>query len=140
MLIVSGDLTKIQKVKNSLSREFEMRDLGKASKILGMDIIGDRKKGTLILSQENYIAKVLKSFGNDDSNPVKTSLSTQFKLKSLTKTEALHEATRMEKIPYASVVGSHMYAMIGSIQDLTHVVGVMIEGLRLSCEWIIGGQ
>ena len=41
MLIASGDKTKIQKMKDSLSREFEMKDLGRASRILEMDIIRD---------------------------------------------------------------------------------------------------
>ena len=75
MLIASGDLTEIQKMKESLSREFEMKDLGKASRILGMDIVRNRHKGTLVLSQEAYIEKILKSFGMEDSKPVTTPLA-----------------------------------------------------------------
>ena len=132
MLIALGDKTEVQIMKDSLSREFEMKDLGRASRILGMDIVRDRKKGTLVLSQEAYIKKVLKSFGMEDSKPVTTPLATQFKLKSRTKAEALEQAAKMEEVPYASAVGSLMcamgslmYAMIGSRPDLAHAVGVV---------------
>ena len=102
-----------------------MKDLGKTSRILRMDIIRDREKRTLMLSQEAYIKRVLRSFGMENSKPVTTPLAPQFKLKSLTKVEALEEAARMEGIPYAGAVGSLMYAMIGSRPDLAHTVGVV---------------
>ncbi|WZZ17086.1 hypothetical protein YC2023_110175 [Brassica napus] len=50
-----------------------------------MDIIRDRTKGTLVLSQENYLEKVLKSFGMSEAKEVTTPTSTQFKLKSATR-------------------------------------------------------
>ena len=67
-----------------------------------------------MLSQESYIEKVLKSFGMEDSKPITTPLAPQFQLKSLTKAEPLEQAVRMEEIPYASIVGSLMYAMVVS--------------------------
>lgn len=48
---------EIQKMKDILSRKFEMKDLGRASRILGMDIIRDREKGTLVQSLEACIKK-----------------------------------------------------------------------------------
>uniref|UniRef100_A0A3Q7IDN0 Reverse transcriptase Ty1/copia-type domain-containing protein n=1 Tax=Solanum lycopersicum TaxID=4081 RepID=A0A3Q7IDN0_SOLLC len=49
----------IQKLKGLLSAEFEMKDLGAARKILGMEIIRDRERRKLFLSQRSYIQKVL---------------------------------------------------------------------------------
>ncbi|GKC10323.1 hypothetical protein Tco_1007105 [Tanacetum coccineum] len=43
-----------------------MKDLGFAKQILGMSIMRDKTKGTLTLSQEKYISKVLEKFR---SNP-----------------------------------------------------------------------
>uniref|UniRef100_A0A1J3I7B7 Retrovirus-related Pol polyprotein from transposon TNT 1-94 n=2 Tax=Noccaea caerulescens TaxID=107243 RepID=A0A1J3I7B7_NOCCA len=125
MLIASGSMAEIRLVKESLSKKFEMKDLGKASRILGMDIIRDREKGTLKLSQENYIEKVLKAFGMTEAKPTITPLATHFRLKSLTKDERKEEAIHMEGTPYASAVGSLMYAMIGSRPDLAFAVGVI---------------
>ena len=63
MLIACKYPTEINKVKAQLSGEFEMKDLGLAKRILGMEIIRDRKAGRLCLSQKSYIEKVLERFG-----------------------------------------------------------------------------
>ncbi|CAA7059577.1 unnamed protein product [Microthlaspi erraticum] len=60
-----------------------------------------------------------------DATTTTTPLATHFKLKSLTKAEKLEEAVHMENTPYASAVGSLMYAMIGSRPDLAYAVGVI---------------
>ncbi|KAH9806493.1 hypothetical protein KPL71_002780 [Citrus sinensis] len=59
MLIASKYKSEIKRLKNMLKAEFEINDLGNAKRILGMDIIRDRSAGTLFLSQEKYIKKVL---------------------------------------------------------------------------------
>ena len=102
-----------------------MKNLGKALRILGMDFIRDREKGTFMLSQKAYIEKVLRSFGLENSKPVTTPLAPQFKLKSLTKAYALEQSAKVEGIPYATAVVSLMYAMIGSQPNLAHAVGVV---------------
>uniref|UniRef100_A0A3Q7EAK5 Reverse transcriptase Ty1/copia-type domain-containing protein n=1 Tax=Solanum lycopersicum TaxID=4081 RepID=A0A3Q7EAK5_SOLLC len=55
-----------------LSAEFEMKDLGAARKILGMEIIRDRERRKLFLSQRSYIQKVLARFGMSSSKPIDT--------------------------------------------------------------------
>ncbi|CAM8981809.1 unnamed protein product [Rhodiola kirilowii] len=49
MLIANKSMKKIEKLKNQLSSEFEMKNLGPAQKILGMQIMRDMKKGYLFL-------------------------------------------------------------------------------------------
>ena len=48
MLIAAKDKSEIAKLKAQLSKEFEMKDLGAAKKIVGMEIIRDRKSGNYI--------------------------------------------------------------------------------------------
>uniref|UniRef100_A0A3Q7J5Z4 Reverse transcriptase Ty1/copia-type domain-containing protein n=1 Tax=Solanum lycopersicum TaxID=4081 RepID=A0A3Q7J5Z4_SOLLC len=62
MLIAAKKKYDIQKLKGLLSAEFEMKDLGAARKILGMEIIRDRERRKLFLSQRSYIQKVLARF------------------------------------------------------------------------------
>lgn len=62
MLIVSKEIRRIQELKNQLSVKFDMKDLGGARRILGMDIIRDRASDTVIISQNGYLTKVLKTF------------------------------------------------------------------------------
>ncbi|KAL9286140.1 putative RNA-directed DNA polymerase [Arabidopsis thaliana] len=123
MLIASGNMAVIRELKNKLNCEFEMKDLGKASRILGMDIIRVKEKGELILSQGNYLKKVLKTFGMLEARPMITPTAAHFKLRSLSEEEKKTEAVHMERIPYASAVGSLMYAMVGSRPDLVFAVG-----------------
>lgn len=57
MLVVSKTMEVIKDLKARLSSEFEMKDLGAATRILGMDIFRDRKAGTLKLSQGKYLER-----------------------------------------------------------------------------------
>ncbi|GKB66448.1 retrovirus-related pol polyprotein from transposon TNT 1-94 [Tanacetum coccineum] len=119
----SGKL--IKKLKRQLSQEFEMKDLGPAKQILGMSIIRDKTKGTLRLSQEKYIGKVLEKFNMKDAEARCQPLGDHFKLskKQAPKTEASRR--RMAKVPYASAVGSVMYTMVCTRPDIAHAVGVV---------------
>lgn len=80
MLIVGQDADMIQSLKENLSKSFDMKNLGTAKQILGMEIARDRKAGKLWLSQEKYIERVLERFNMKHAKPVNTPLATHFKL------------------------------------------------------------
>ena len=80
MLIVAKNKEEIRKVKVQLSKEFEMKELGATKKILGMEILRDRKVGKLYLSRKGYIEKILHRFNMQNVKPVSTSLVAHFKL------------------------------------------------------------
>ncbi|RDX78204.1 hypothetical protein CR513_41548, partial [Mucuna pruriens] len=69
-----------------------------------------RSQGILRLSQENYISKVLERFGMKDSKPGDTPIAKgdKFSLKQCPNNDL--ERDEMQKIPYALIVGSLMYA------------------------------
>ncbi|KAE8707872.1 hypothetical protein F3Y22_tig00110372pilonHSYRG00231 [Hibiscus syriacus] len=54
MLIASKSQKEIDKLKAHLNQEFEIKDLGKAKKILGMEISRDRQRGKLCLTQKHW--------------------------------------------------------------------------------------
>ena len=58
-----------------LKAKFEMKDLGLAKRILGMEIERDRSKRVLRLSQKSYI-KVLSRFEMNNVKTVSTSRTT----------------------------------------------------------------
>lgn len=118
MLIASKSNSKIQSLKKKLNNTFEMKDLGDAKRILGMDILRNRKAGKLFLSQQNYIEKVLKRFKMHESKSVITPFGQQFKLSKNQAPRTDSEKTEMNSVPYASGVGSLMYAMVRSRPDL----------------------
>ncbi|GKV04185.1 hypothetical protein SLEP1_g16379 [Rubroshorea leprosula] len=80
MLILGQDVEKICRLKEELSKSFDMKDLGPAKQILGMAITRDRKAGKLWLSQEKYVEQLLERFNMKHAKPVSTPLANHFKL------------------------------------------------------------
>jgi hypothetical protein len=70
MLITTKSIVEVNKLKVLLSREFDMKDLGTAKKILGMEICRDRDTKKLWLSQANYVKKVLERFSMENAKPM----------------------------------------------------------------------
>ena len=112
MLIASRDKSLIQKLKTQLSNEFDMKELVAAKKILGMEIRRDRQAGKLFLSQQNYIERVFDRFNMNNCKPVSTPLAPHFTLSSELCLDTKEEMEHMSHVPYASAVGSLMYAMV----------------------------
>ena len=102
-----------------------MKDLGATKKILGMRITGDRKNRKLTLSQNEYIEKELKRFNMQIAKPVTTPFASHFKLNKEMCPKTQEDMDYMSKVPYASAVGSLMYAMVCTRPDIAHAVGVV---------------
>ncbi|XP_073056945.1 secreted RxLR effector protein 161-like [Primulina eburnea] len=111
--------------KKFLSRHFEMKDLGNASFVLGIQIQRDRSRGIFGLSQKNYIDNALKRFGMQACKPHNTPIARgdKFSLKQCPKGSL--EIQEMQKIPYTSAVGSLMYAQVCTRLDIAYIVGML---------------
>ena len=57
ILLASSDVSLLLETKNILSSKFDMKDLGEASFVLGIEIHRDRENGVLRLSQKTYLEK-----------------------------------------------------------------------------------
>ncbi|KAH9684691.1 DNA (cytosine-5)-methyltransferase [Citrus sinensis] len=99
MLIACNKKEEIKKLKVELSTEFEMKDLGAATKILGMQIIRDRESKVLYLSQADYVKRVLTKFNMEDSKPVSTPLSARFQLSKSLEPTTDDDFNYMREIP-----------------------------------------
>jgi len=75
ILLASNDISFLQETKKFLTKNFEMKDLGEDSFVLGIKILRDRFQGILRLSQESYIDKVLDRFNMKDSKPGDTPIA-----------------------------------------------------------------
>ncbi|KAH9801638.1 hypothetical protein KPL71_001098 [Citrus sinensis] len=125
MLLASKDRSEIKKLKDLLNAEFEMKDLGCAKRILGMDIIRNRAAGTIFVSQERYILKVLDRFDMLDAKSVQTPLGSQFKLSKMQAPVTDQDKSLMSEVPYAQAVGSLMYAMVCTRADIAYAVSLV---------------
>ncbi|KAK8600566.1 hypothetical protein V6N12_050419 [Hibiscus sabdariffa] len=112
ILIIGNDIPTLQSIKTWLSSCFSMKDLEEAAYILGVKIYRDRSRRLLGLSQSTYIDKVLKRFSMEESKrgflPMRHGISLSKEMCPSTP----QERERMSQIPYASAIGSIMYAMI----------------------------
>ena len=102
-----------------------MKDMGEISYILGVKIHRNRSKRLLTLSQEQYIKKVFERCLMENCNPIDTPMAKGEKLSNNLCPKTLKQKKRMEKVPYASVVGSLMYAMLCTRLDISYAVGMV---------------
>ena len=65
ILLATNDLSLLIETKRFLSNNFEMKDMGEAYCVIGIEIFCDRSQGLLDLSQNAYINKVLERFRMD---------------------------------------------------------------------------
>ena len=125
ILIAGSSIDEINNLKKQLSKQFAMKDLGATKQILGKRIIRDKANGTLKFSQSEYVKKVLSRFNMNEAKPVSTPLGSHFKLSKEQSPKTEEERDHMSKVPYASTIGSLMYAMVCTRPDIAHAVGVV---------------
>jgi hypothetical protein len=102
-----------------------LKDLGEAVYILGIKIYRDRSKRLIGLSQDAYIDKILNRFNMQDSKKDFLPMSHGITLSKKQCPTDLDEQERMRAIPYASAIGSIMYAMICTCSDVSYALSVM---------------
>ena len=108
--------------KKWLSSNFEMKDMGEASYVLGVKIIRDRAKRLLGLSQETYIKRMLEHYHMQDSKLMDTHVDKSLSLSHDMCPKTPEEKEKMSRVPYASVVGSLMYAIMCTRPDICYAV------------------
>ncbi|RDX78234.1 hypothetical protein CR513_41521, partial [Mucuna pruriens] len=110
ILLASSDTSLLHETKRFLTKNFKMKDFGEASFLLGIQILRDRSR---------------ERFGMKDSKPKDILIANRdkFSLKQCPNNDL--ERNEMQKIPYASTVGSLMYAQVCTRPDIAFVVGVL---------------
>ncbi|GJU16475.1 retrotransposon protein, putative, ty1-copia subclass [Tanacetum coccineum] len=111
-IIIMGDhIPSLQSVKDYLGKCFAMKDLGEAAFILGIKIYRDRSKRLIGLSQNAYMDKILKRYKMDNSKRGHIPMQERLDLNKSQGAQTPKEVNRMKNVPYASAVGSIMYAV-----------------------------
>ena len=81
--------------------------------------------GKLYPSQMKYLRKVLDRFNMSNCKPVTTPLTTHFKLSVEFCPASVVKIEKISHVPYSSVVGSLMYAIVCTRPDLAYAVSVV---------------
>ncbi|GKA71294.1 retrotransposon protein, putative, ty1-copia subclass [Tanacetum coccineum] len=139
MLIACKSKAEIGSTKSLLEKEFDMKELGEAKTILGMEIVRVRSRKILRVSQSRYAYKILNNFRIDDGKSVQLPLDGHFKLSLKDFPAKDCDVERMSKVPNANTVGSLMYLMVCTRPD----IGIVAEYLALTVAmkeaiWLMG--
>ena len=100
-----------------------MKDLSEANYILGIQIIYDRRKSTIALSQTSYINNILTIFNKKNSKKEFLPFRYGVKLSKEQSPKNSQEEEDMKRIPYASALGSLMYAILCTKIDISFTLG-----------------
>nr|GEU53525.1 hypothetical protein [Tanacetum cinerariifolium] len=111
IIIMGNHIPSLQSLKDYLGKCFAMKDLGEAAFILGIKIYRDRSKRLNRLSQSAYMDKILKRYKMDNSKRGHILMQERLDLNKTQGASTPEEVKRMKNVPYASVVGSIMYAV-----------------------------
>ncbi|XP_071905715.1 secreted RxLR effector protein 161-like [Coffea arabica] len=115
----------LHETKMFLAQNFEMKDMGETFYVIGIEIHRDRTRKILSLSQKAYIEKVLERFGMKHCSSIAAPIvkGEKFSLDQCPKNEL--ERKEMDRILYASLVGSLMYAQVCTRPDIAFIVGML---------------
>ncbi|GJX42219.1 retrotransposon protein, putative, ty1-copia subclass [Tanacetum coccineum] len=111
ILIMGNNILMLQDVKSYIGKCFAMKDLGEAAYILGIKIYRDRSKRLIGLCQSAYIEKILKRYYMENSKRRTIPMQDKLKLSKSNGASTPVEKRRMSNVPYASTIGSIMYAV-----------------------------
>jgi hypothetical protein len=115
MMIAGSNKEIADEFKQAIMKRFAVKDLGDLRWILGMEVIRDRKRGTLEINQKIYVEKMLDRFGMADCKPVGTPAADVPRRMSQDE-----EATNNRE--YMSTIGGLLYATVVSRPDIAFSV------------------
>ncbi|VAH08133.1 unnamed protein product [Triticum turgidum subsp. durum] len=122
---MGNDTELLDSIKAYLNKSFSMKELGEAAYILGIKIYRDRSRRLIGLSQSTYLDKILKKFNMDQSKKGFLPVLQGVKLSSAQCPTTAEDIEEMSVIPYASAIGSIMYAMLCTRPDVNLAVSLV---------------
>ena len=118
ILICTPDEALYRQYVKHLQGKYKIKVLGLVRQYLGMDIIYG--EGWVEIHQKAYIERMLERFNQSDSKPARTPMAGG---QILTKrTDADEDESEMANVPYRALVGSLLYAALGTRPDIAYAV------------------
>jgi acyl-CoA-binding protein len=125
ILLVSSDKNMLYETKSFLFSNFDMKDLGDVSYVLGIEIHWDWAKDVLGLSQKSYIDRVLKKYNMHKCSAMPAPVVKGDKLGIFQCLKNKYKYDQMKSIPYTSAVESLMYAQVCTHPDIAFITGLL---------------
>jgi hypothetical protein len=120
------------KIKTSLLKVFDGRDLGPINSYLGISVQRDRSAKSITISHQRMVNDLVSKYGLEDSNPRRLPLSAS----SLVGTS--EEPLDLKLFPYRQLVGSLMHLAVTVRPDISYAVGALARHMAAptSTHWL----
>jgi hypothetical protein len=115
ILIFGNNIDVIKEVKDFLSNNFEMKDLGEVEVILNIKLLREEGNGGVTLVQSHYVEKVLNRFRYYDCAPAPTPYDPSVILRK-------NRKISRDQLRYSQIIGSLMYLASTTRPDISFVV------------------
>jgi len=112
ILIFGNNLNVIKEVKEFLSNNFEMKDLGEADVLLNIKLSREEGNGGVTLMQSHYVEKVLNRFGYNECTPTPTPYDPSVYLRK-------NHRIATDQLRYSQIIGSLMYLASATRPDIS---------------------
>lgn len=131
VLIYVDDFTLLTKsveqmtwLKDLLASLFDLKDLGAANQVLGLEIIRDRTAGTLKITQRKFARQLLEEYNMSDCRPLDTPMFANALTSLPSHTAPLNEQERdfMRDKDYRHLLGCLNWLSLGTRPDLAYAL------------------
>jgi hypothetical protein len=123
--IVANTICLIDELKASLSKHFEVTDLGELHWMLGIEVKPNRPSCLIHLSQRMYIKAILRRYHLANLKPLSTPMDHQVCLSSDQAPASTAECAMMCDIPYHEAVGALNWAILAMQPDIAFAVATV---------------
>lgn len=113
--VYTTDKSSINELHALLQKEFNVKNLGPIKNCLGMQVIRDMSKGTLMLNQSQYIRTLLVRYGMENCKSVSTPMALNVKLQ-----KSENKLLDNNVYKYRELLGSLMYLSVCTRPDITY--------------------
>lgn len=120
VLITGPHINSISQAKTKLTQKFKMKDLGRCTYYLGMNI--EWLDDGILIHQRNYVDKILERRQFQGLTPTAIPYNTN-ELSSISKNQDKSPVGLKEE--YQSMTGELLYAALKTRPDISHTVGVL---------------
>lgn len=117
--IFSNDKKESENLKEVLSSQFQIKDLGQVKQCLGMNVKFNKLEGSVTLDQESYIDTLLQKFNMTDCKTYDTPMETKLNVNMDQKLN--------DQVPFQQLIGSLMYLSVLTRPDITYSVSYLSQ-------------
>jgi hypothetical protein len=125
MALTSKRRIDIEKLKEEISRHWDISDKGELSWYLGFEVKQNRAARTISINQYSYIEQMTEKFRLTNAKPVSTPMEPGAQFTKEQGPSTPTQMMRMRNVPYAEAIGSVLWPVMISRPDAAFSVSVL---------------